>query len=136
MDNILLNGTGMSAVWITHILKSIDSDLDRPIHVYSRRHRKWQDLREATTKVHHPVSEGSLFRPHDVGPDGNSDYQGKKYLLRLINTSVDSTMVFAIDNHEITVMSSDFVPIVPYKTDKVLIGIGKGHTNQIYSVLN
>ncbi len=38
---------------------------------------------------------------------------------------MDTTFVFAIDNHDITVMSSDFVPIVPYKTDSVLVGIGK-----------
>ncbi|KAL9020067.1 MAG: hypothetical protein Q9185_002681 [Variospora sp. 1 TL-2023] len=49
--------------------------------------------------------------------------RGKKYLLRLINTSVDTTFVFAIDHHNITVMSSDFVPIQPYTTDHVAIGI-------------
>lgn len=38
---------------------------------------------------------------------------------------MDTTFIFAIDNHDMTVMSSDFVPIVPYKTDSVLIGIGK-----------
>ncbi|KAI9758556.1 MAG: hypothetical protein M4579_003048 [Chaenotheca gracillima] len=51
--------------------------------------------------------------------------KGTKYLLRLINTSVDNTYIFAIDNHWITVMSSDFVPIVPYRTDSVLVGIGQ-----------
>ncbi|KAI4287115.1 MAG: hypothetical protein L6R35_003630 [Caloplaca aegaea] len=51
--------------------------------------------------------------------------RGKKYLLRLINTSVDTTFVFAIDHHNITVISSDFVPIQPYTTDHVAIGIGQ-----------
>lgn len=51
--------------------------------------------------------------------------QGKKYLLRLINTSVATTFVFSIDNHNLTVMSSDFVPIEPYVTDHVTIGIGE-----------
>ena len=125
MSNILLNGTGMLAVWIAHILERSYSDLDRPIHVYSRRDRKRHDLREITIKVHNHFSEGLLFRKCVVGPHDDSDCEGKKYLLRLINTSVDSTFVFAIDNHDITVMSSDFVPIVPYKTDSVLIGIGK-----------
>ncbi|KAL8775827.1 MAG: hypothetical protein Q9194_003603, partial [Teloschistes cf. exilis] len=50
---------------------------------------------------------------------------GKKYLMRLINTSVGTTFVFAIDNHNITVMSSDFVPIKPYVTDHVVVGIGQ-----------
>ncbi|KAL9116976.1 MAG: hypothetical protein Q9187_006494 [Circinaria calcarea] len=51
--------------------------------------------------------------------------RGKKYLMRLINTSVDTTFVFAIDNHNVTVVGSDFVPIHPYTTSSVLVGIGK-----------
>ena len=51
--------------------------------------------------------------------------RAKKYLLRLINTSFDSTFVFSIDNHKIQVITSDFVPIVPYPTESVLVGIGQ-----------
>lgn len=51
--------------------------------------------------------------------------RGKKYLMRLINTSVDTTFVFAIDNHNVTVVGSDFVPIRPYSTSSVLVGIGQ-----------
>lgn len=50
---------------------------------------------------------------------------GKKYLLRLINTAIDTAFVFAIDHHKIQVMSSDFVPIRPYMTDRVVVGIGQ-----------
>ncbi|TVY80724.1 Laccase [Lachnellula suecica] len=50
---------------------------------------------------------------------------GKKYLLRLINTSVDTTFVFAVDNHNLTVIGMDFVPIVPYTARGVLVGIGQ-----------
>lgn len=50
--------------------------------------------------------------------------QGARYLLRLINTSVDTTFIFSIDSHNLTVMSSDFVPIHSYTTDHVVIGIG------------
>lgn len=53
--------------------------------------------------------------------------QGKKYLLRLINTSVDTTFVFLIDNHNFTVITSDFVPIHPYTADHVVVGIGKNY---------
>ncbi|KAH7150181.1 multicopper oxidase-domain-containing protein [Dactylonectria estremocensis] len=49
----------------------------------------------------------------------------KKYILRVINTSVDTTFIFSIDNHMFEVMSSDFVPIKPYNTSHVLIGIGQ-----------
>ena len=51
--------------------------------------------------------------------------RGKKYLMRLINTSTDTDFIFAIDNHNITVMSSDFVPIVPYNTTSVRVAIGR-----------
>jgi hypothetical protein len=39
--------------------------------------------------------------------------------MRLINTGVYSNMRFSIDNHTLTVISMDFIPIVPYKTDNV-----------------
>jgi FtsP/CotA-like multicopper oxidase with cupredoxin domain len=48
-----------------------------------------------------------------------------RYLLRLINTSIGSTFIFSIDNHLLTVVSADFVPIYPYMTTSVLIGIGQ-----------
>lgn len=48
----------------------------------------------------------------------------KKYMLILINTSVDTTFVFAIDNHTLEVIEMDFVPIHPYTTNHVLVGIG------------
>lgn len=49
----------------------------------------------------------------------------KKYLLRIINTSFDSTFVFSIDNHNLTIISTDFVPITPYSGNSVLVGIGQ-----------
>ena len=33
--------------------------------------------------------------------------------------------MFSIDGHNLTVMSSDFVPIKPYETESVTVGIGK-----------
>lgn len=45
--------------------------------------------------------------------------KGKKYRMRLINTGVYSNMRFTIDNHMLTVIAMDFVPIVPYQTDNV-----------------
>jgi FtsP/CotA-like multicopper oxidase with cupredoxin domain len=50
---------------------------------------------------------------------------GKKYLLRIINTAYDSTFLFSIDNHQITIVSADFVPIVPLTVDQVHVGIGQ-----------
>ena len=76
MSNILLNGTGMSAVWMNDIMKIIYSDLDRPVHVYSRGDRKRHDLQGPTIKVHNHVSEGSLFKKYEFGPHGDSESLG------------------------------------------------------------
>lgn len=50
---------------------------------------------------------------------------GKKYRIRLINTSTDTKFVFSLDGHNMTVIQTDFVPIVPYDTDHQFIGIGQ-----------
>lgn len=51
--------------------------------------------------------------------------RGRKYLLKLINASTASTFIFSIDKHVLQVVEADFVPIEPYYTDSVLIGIGQ-----------
>jgi hypothetical protein len=51
--------------------------------------------------------------------------RARRYLLRLINTSFDTTFVFSIDNHWLQVVGADFVPIEPYWNTSVLIGIGQ-----------
>ncbi|MCJ1359489.1 MAG: hypothetical protein MMC33_009491 [Icmadophila ericetorum] len=48
----------------------------------------------------------------------------KKYLLRVINTSFETTFVFSIDNHMLQIISTGFVPTQPYNTTSVLVGIG------------
>ncbi|KAI7351268.1 laccase-like multicopper oxidase [Hortaea werneckii] len=53
--------------------------------------------------------------------------KGKKYRLRLINTGINQHFHVSIDNHKLTVIASDFVPIKPYVTDSVSIGIGQRH---------
>ena len=56
---------------------------------------------------------------------------GKKYRMRIINTSTDHHFKFSIDNHVMTVMSSDFVPIVPYTTTVLSIALGMNINNKI-----
>jgi len=51
--------------------------------------------------------------------------QGKKHLLRLVNTGSEVTFRFAVDGHKMTVIAMDFVPIVPYETKTLLIAIGQ-----------
>ncbi|OJD30305.1 extracellular dihydrogeodin oxidase laccase [Diplodia corticola] len=51
--------------------------------------------------------------------------KGKSYLLRVINVSIQSTFKFYIDGHSLTVISTDFTPIVPYDTKILNINIGE-----------
>jgi len=51
--------------------------------------------------------------------------RGKKYLLRLVNSSTDSVFQFNIDGHSLEVIANDFVPIVPYNTSSVQVNIGQ-----------
>lgn len=50
---------------------------------------------------------------------------GKKHRLRLINTSVDNHFMVSLDGHTLEVITADFVPIVPYNTTWIFLGIGQ-----------
>ena len=50
---------------------------------------------------------------------------GKLHRLRLINAGAEGLQRFSIDNHTLTVIANDFVPIVPYETDVVSLGTGQ-----------
>ncbi|KAL9074036.1 MAG: hypothetical protein Q9157_004526 [Trypethelium eluteriae] len=51
---------------------------------------------------------------------------GKRHRLRLINSSsVGSPLLFSIDNHAMTIMANDFVPITPYETTVVTLAAGQ-----------
>jgi FtsP/CotA-like multicopper oxidase with cupredoxin domain len=59
------------------------------------------------------------------GPFRLSFQKGKQYLLRVINTSYGAGYTFSIDNHEMWVVSADFVPITPYNTTALRVNIGQ-----------
>ena len=50
---------------------------------------------------------------------------GQTYRLRLINAAAEATLKFSIDEHEMTVFANDFVPIEPYNTTVVTLGVGQ-----------
>ena len=49
---------------------------------------------------------------------------GKTYKLRLINSGAGSLLGFSIDNHDLTIISNDFVDLQPYNTTVVQLGVG------------
>jgi FtsP/CotA-like multicopper oxidase with cupredoxin domain len=50
---------------------------------------------------------------------------GKNHRLRLMNTGADGAQQFSIDDHDMTVVANDFVPIEPYTTNVVTLGVGQ-----------
>jgi FtsP/CotA-like multicopper oxidase with cupredoxin domain len=50
--------------------------------------------------------------------------QGKSYRLRITNAAIDTHWKFMIDNHQLTVIAMDLVPIKPYTTNYIDIGMG------------
>lgn len=64
-----------------------------------------------------PSTSGGFFQK-------NFD-KGKRYLLRLVNSSAGSMFIFSIDGHDLEVIETDLVPIKPYITKSIFIGIGK-----------
>ncbi|KAF2137677.1 multicopper oxidase [Aplosporella prunicola CBS 121167] len=51
--------------------------------------------------------------------------KGKKYRLRLINTSVDNNIYVSLDNHPFNVINNDFVSVVPFTTNWLLMAVGQ-----------
>jgi FtsP/CotA-like multicopper oxidase with cupredoxin domain len=50
---------------------------------------------------------------------------GKTHRLRLINAGVEAMQKFSIDGMNMTVIANDFVPIEPYETNLVSLGVGQ-----------
>ncbi|KAF2208685.1 hypothetical protein CERZMDRAFT_48764, partial [Cercospora zeae-maydis SCOH1-5] len=50
---------------------------------------------------------------------------GTSYRLRLINAGAEAIQKFSIDGHKLIVFANDFVPIEPYETDVVTLGVGQ-----------
>lgn len=52
-------------------------------------------------------------------------YPGKSHLLRLMNTGSSGLQFFTIDEHNLTVIANDFIPIEPYTTNSVTLGVSR-----------
>ncbi|KAG5663236.1 hypothetical protein KAF25_001172 [Fusarium avenaceum] len=51
--------------------------------------------------------------------------RGKTHRLRLINPSAEAIQRFSIDGHTMKVIANDFVPVEPYDTKVVTLGVGQ-----------
>lgn len=57
---------------------------------------------------------------------------GKTYKLRLVNSGAGGIQYFSIDNHNVTIVTNDFVDIVPYETDRVTLGVHRPPQSHIH----
>jgi FtsP/CotA-like multicopper oxidase with cupredoxin domain len=74
--------------------------------------------------------ENGLINGTNTYNDTGSRFQtifspGESYRLRLVNNAIETMWGFMIDNHTLTVMAVDFVPIVPYRTKSLSLTIGQ-----------
>jgi FtsP/CotA-like multicopper oxidase with cupredoxin domain len=62
----------------------------------------------------------------DLGSRFNMTFtEGESHRIRLVNGAIDTHFKFMIDDHNLTVIAMDLVPIVPYTTEYVSIGMGQ-----------
>lgn len=83
-----------------------------------------------------PTLDNGLINGTNVYGDDDSSSQtgtrfnvsftsGTSYRIRLVNAAVDTHWKFMIDNHTMTVMAMDLVPIEPYNTTVLSMGMGQ-----------
>jgi FtsP/CotA-like multicopper oxidase with cupredoxin domain len=75
--------------------------------------------------MNYPCSTTSPACTPNAGVSKFQFQSGKKYRLRLINTSAEGIQKFTIDGHNFTVIANDFVPIQPYTTNVITLGVAQ-----------
>lgn len=69
-----------------------------------------------------PNNTKSNCTPH-AGLSSFNFTSGLTHRLRLINSGAEALQYFSIDNHTMTVIANDFVPVEPYNTTFVTLGV-------------
>ncbi|KAI1389017.1 putative multicopper oxidase [Hypoxylon trugodes] len=77
-----------------------------------------------------PVAQNGLINGTNIYGNGGKRFEttfeaGKRHRIRLVNTAIDTHYKFMIDNHKMKVVAADLVPIQPYTTEVLSIGIGQ-----------
>lgn len=76
-------------------------------------------------KMNYPCANTTLACTANAGVSKFKFTSGKKHLIRLINSGAEGLQKFSIDNHTMTVIAHDFVPMHPYETSVVTLGVGQ-----------
>ncbi|KAG8415838.1 hypothetical protein J3459_014043 [Metarhizium acridum] len=99
-------------------------------------HQTVDELYSVAQTAGAPTLDNGLINGTNVyGSDGSSSQtgtrfnvsftSGKSYRLRLLNAAIDTHWKFSIDNHTMTVIASDLVPIQPFTATVLNIGIAQ-----------
>jgi FtsP/CotA-like multicopper oxidase with cupredoxin domain len=75
--------------------------------------------------MNYPCANTTLACTPDAGISKFRFKSGLKYRLRLINTSAEGMQKFTIDGHNFTVIANDFVPVQPYTTSVITLGVAQ-----------
>lgn len=140
------SAAGLFGAMIIHGPSNADYDEDLgPVLLTDYYHREYYDILEEVmgtdlNKVA-PYSDNNLINGRgsfDCNLVGNGTQctpnagyakfqftKGKTYRLRLINGGAEGIQKFSIDKHKLKVIAYDFVPIQPYTTEIVTLGVGQ-----------
>ncbi|KAI2615806.1 multicopper oxidase [Hypomontagnella submonticulosa] len=93
-------------------------------------HSTVDELWTAAQTTGPPVLENGLINGTNVYNDTGSRFTttfnaGTSYRIRLINGAIDTHFKFTIDNHTMLVIAADLVPVQPFSTNVLNIGIGQ-----------
>lgn len=101
-----------------------------PIFLSDWSHKTVDELYQYAQTVGPPKLDTGLINGTNVYDGKGLRFQlkvkeGTSYRLRLVNGAIDTQFKFMIDNHTMTVISSDYVPVNPFQTDVLNVGIGR-----------
>jgi FtsP/CotA-like multicopper oxidase with cupredoxin domain len=99
-------------------------------------HQTVDELYSVAQSVGPPVMDSGLINGTNVYGNGTGTgetgkrfnmkvEQGRSYRLRIVNSAVDTHWKFMVDNHTLTVIAMDFVPIKPFQADYINVGMGE-----------
>ena len=137
---------GLSGPMIIHGPSQVEYDYDvGPILLSDWYHQPYEEIVEsvmASPPVAPPTSDSNLINgkmsfdcsqltnksqqcTSNAGLSKFQFHSGKKHRLRLINNSAEAIQRFTIDGLNMTIIANDFVPVQPYTTNVVTLGVGQ-----------
>ncbi|KAH7043767.1 laccase-1 precursor [Macrophomina phaseolina] len=79
-----------------------------------------------------PKADNGLINGTMKSPDGSLGAYGQlhvkkglRYRIRVMNVGTNDHYLFSVDGHNLTVIASDFVPVVPFSASSISLGVGQ-----------